>query len=165
MKEKNLFLGLIIASGASFALCGYSLITCFVFEGGEGELGSHILEISYLFMHLILCAIVFYLGFRAMKYGSFFIKNNVYSFDGYVYKKRRVVYIIFATLSLAVFVYSFIQCITMSLPLAVQLGKVVWHDLMNAFFMIFIILLTFILYSLVPYKHSNKHAEQQNNNE
>ena len=160
-KEKNLFKLLCVGTTISFLVCGYSLVMCFAFEGSDGELGSHILEIMYLFMHLIICAIIFYLGFRAVRFGSFFIKNNVYDYEGVVYKKRWIVYIVLDSLFLALFTYSFIQAISMKLPLAKELGKVVWHDLMNASFLLFFIFLVFVLYPLVPYNHDNKHAEEK----
>ncbi len=159
LAEKNLFLGLCIASGISFLLCGYSLISCFALDSGEG-LGSHVLEISYLFLHLILCAIIFYLSFRAMKFGSFFIKNVVFDENGYPYKGKRIALIVIDVLLLGVFVYSLIQGITMSLPLSAELSKIVWHDIMNASFILVCILLSFILYSFfIPYSRDNRHAE------
>lgn len=159
MKEKTLFTIYCIAIGVSFLLCGYSLIDCFALTPNPDELGSHYLEIAYLFMHLIVCGILFYLSFRALRLGSFFIKNNVFDFDGKLFKKKWVVYIVFASLFFAIFVYSFVQAITMKLPLAVQLGEIIWHDIMNAAFLISVSLLMFVLYRLVPFKRSNKHAE------
>ena len=159
MKESTLFKILCIGTIVSFLLCGYSLIMCFALVPDESEIGSHYLEISYLFMHLIICAIIFYLAFRAMRFGSFFIKNNMYDYDGNVYKKKFIVFIVLDVICFLVFIYSFVQGITMALPLATQLGEVIWHDLMNAFFLLGVILLTFVLYPKVPYKHSNKHAE------
>ena len=159
MKEKTLFTIYCVAIGVSFLLCGYSLIDCFALTPNPDELGSHYLEIAYLFMHLIVCGILFYLSFRALRLGSFFIKNNVFDFDGNLFKKKWIIYIVFASLFFAIFVYSFVQVITMKLPLAVQLGEIIWHDIMNATFLIFIILLMFVLYRLVPFKRSNKHAE------
>ena len=159
MKEKTLFTIYCIAIGVSFILCGYSLIDCFALTPNPDELGSHYLEIAYLFMHLIVCGILFYLSFRALRLGSFFIKNNVFDFDGKLFKKKWITYIIFASLFFVIFVYSFVQVITMKLPLAVQLGEIIWHDIMNAAFLISISLLMFVLYRLVPFKRSNKHAE------
>ena len=159
MKEKTLFTIFCIAIGASFLLCGYSLIMCFALTPDPEGVASHYLEISYLFMHLIVCGILFYLSFRALRLGSFFIKNNVFDFDGNVYKKKWITFIVFDSLFFAIFVYSFIQCITMKLPLAVQLGEIIWHDIMNTAFLISVSLLMFVLYRLVPFKRSNKHAE------
>ena len=158
LKEKNLFVGLCIGTIISFILCGYSLISCFVFSDETG-LGSHILEISYLFLHLILCAIVFYLAFRAIRFGSFFIKNVVYDENGKVYKSKKVGFIITSIVFLVIFIYSMIQAFTMSLPLATELGKVVWHDLMNGFFLLTVIFTLFVLYTFVPYNRDNKKFE------
>ena len=157
-KEKDLFLLLAIGSVISFILCGYSLIVCFAFDGSVG-LGSHVLEISYLFLHLILCAIIFYLAFRAMKFGSFFVKNVMFDGDGYPIKSKRIIFGVLAGLLFAIFVYSFIQGILMNLPLATELGKIVWHDIMNASFLLSVILLIFVIYPIFPYSNDNRHAE------
>ena len=158
-KEKNIFLGLCVGVVISFLLCGYSLITCFAFDDTTG-LGSHILEISYLFLHLVLCGILFYFSFRAMKFGSFFIKNVTYDENGDPYKSKRITFIVLDSIFVIIFVYSIIQCFTMTLPLAVELGKIVWHDIMNATFLASIIFATFILYPLyVPYDRNNKKFE------
>ena len=159
VKEKNLFLYLCIASTVAFLLCGYSLIQCFAFEGEGIELGSHVLEISYLFLHLILCAIIFYLSFRAMKFSSFFIKNVMFDENGYPSKGKWITVGVFFAISLAIFVYSLWQTITMNLPLANELGKIVWHDIMNATCVISFLLSAFLIYPTFPYNKSNKNAE------
>ena len=158
-KEKKIFLSLVILTIVSFLLCGYSLISCLAFSGNEEELGSHILEISYLFMHLILCAIIVYLSFRAMKFGSFFVKNVVFDANGYPSKGRRILFIVLGSLFFLLFIYSFIQAVWMRLPLASEIGLVVWHDIMNGSFLALCIFIIFLIYPIVPYKKDNKHAE------
>ncbi len=158
-KEKNIFIGLVVGTTISFLLSGYSLISCLAFNGNEEELGSHILEISYLFLHLILCAIVVYLSFRAMRFGSFFVKNVVFDDNGYPSKGRRILFIVLESLFFLVFIYSFIQSFFMILPLAKELGLVVWHDIMNGSFLALIIFLIFLIYPIVPFKKDNKYAQ------
>ena len=158
-KEKKIFIGLCVGSVLSFLLCGYSLIACFATESSGPELGTYILEVSYLFLHLIFCAIVFYLSLRAVRVGSFFVKNVIYRVDGIVYKNRRIVLSIFCGLFFAIFVYAFIQGILMTLPLANELGKVVWHDIMNGTFLLSIVFFIIVIYPIVPYTSNNKHAE------
>lgn len=156
-KEKNIFIGLCVGSIVSFLLCGYSLIYCFAMERAD-TLGSYILGVAYLFLHLIFCSIIFYVSFRATKLGSFFVKNLVYDAKGNVIKSKKILFIILSVIFFAVFVYSFIQGITMSLPLANVMAKVVWHAIMNAMFMATIIFMVFIIYPIVPYYSDNKHA-------
>ena len=158
LKEKDLFLFLCIGSVASFLLCGYSLISCFALADTSEGLGSHILEISYLFMHLIVCAIIFYLAFRAMKFGSFFVKNVMFDGNGQPVNSKRIVFGVLSGLLFIIFIYSFIQGITMSLPLAAEIGKVVWHDIMNASFILSIIFIVFVIYPIFPYNNDNRHA-------
>lgn len=159
MKEKTLFSVLCTATVISFLLCGYSLISCFVYESDGGGLASHILEISYLFIHLIICAIIFYLAFRAIKMGSFFIKNLIYEYDGSIKKKNWIIYIVLDSIFFLFFIYSAIESFSMALPLANEIGKIVWNDLMNASFLLFSIFLAFVLYVKVPFVRSNKNAE------
>ena len=72
-KGKALFLGFLIVLVGLFGLCGFSLIKCFVYgTAEEGE--SNVLEIIYLFLHLIMIAIVFYLTFRAFRIKSSIIR-------------------------------------------------------------------------------------------
>ena len=120
--------------------------------GMEGDLGSYILEVSYLFLHLIAVALLFYLSFRAMKLGSFFIRNIMFDDRGYVYKRRRYFNLILGIIFSLLFIYSLLQVIGLNLPLYVELGEVVWHDVMNGFLLISMICFVIFAYSFIPWE-------------
>ena len=156
-KTKALFIGLCAATVLSFLLAGYSLIVCFVYGPvDEGSTGSHFLELSYLFLHLIACGILFYLFFRATRLGSFFIENVVLDEDKNPFKGKRICFIALSVLFLFVAVYSTLQVAGLNLPLYVEFGYVIWHDLMNAMYLLTFIFVSFIIYPFVYDKTSSK---------
>ncbi len=156
-KTKSFFLGLCIATVISFFLAGYSLIVCFVYGPvDENSAGSHFLEISYLFIHIIACGILFYLFFRAMKFGSFFIENVTLDEEKNPYKGKRILFIVLSVIFLFIAVYSTMQISGMNLPLSSELGYVIWHDLMNAMYLLTIIFASFVIYPFMYDKNSAK---------
>ena len=159
-KEKTIFIIQAIELGLSFLLCGYSLIMCFAMGTNE-EVGSYILEVSYLFLHLIAVAMIFYLSLRAVKFGSFFIRNVMFDSQGYISKPKKVISLVLSILFLGLGIYSILQISGLSLPLSGVISFVVWHDLMNGFILLSMISLSFYLYSFVPYelRDNRRHSD------
>ena len=148
-KDSLLFLIMAIVMVLSFLLCGYSLIRVFVI-GYEGEdIGSHIFEISYLFVHLIVVAILFYLYFRAYKFGSFFTKGLTVDQNGVKYHKKHIVFAIIGSLLVLIAIYSTLQIIGLKFPLYDFMGEVIWHDLMNGCYLLSVIFISFFIYPYV----------------
>ena len=150
-KEKKIFTVFCIGVTLSFLLCGYSLVMCFVY-GTVGGLGTYILEISYLFLHLFATALLFYLGFRAIKLGSFFTRSLMFDDEGMLIKWKKWLFLSLSILFFLLGVYSILQIAGLNLPLSAQIGVVVWHDLMNGFILLSIVFITFFLYSFVPWE-------------
>ena len=150
-KEKKIFTVFCTGVTLSFLLCGYSLVMCFVY-GTVGGLGTYILEISYLFLHLFATALLFYLGFRAIKLGSFFTRSLMFDDEGMLIKWKKWLFLALSILFFLLGVYSILQIAGLNLPLSAQIGVVVWHDLMNGFILLSIVFITFFLYSFVPWE-------------
>ena len=145
-KDKNLFIGLCIAMVASFLLCGYSLIRCFVIGFDNEDVASSLFEISYLFIHLIIVAIIFYLSFRAIKQKSFFISNLMVGPNQEKYVKKQIVFGVLAFLFLSITVYATLNVFGLKLPLHDFMGHIIWHDLMNGGLLFTIIFTSFAIY-------------------
>lgn len=145
-KESKLFIGLLIGITLSFILCGYSLIRCFVIGYEDDSFLSHILEISYLFIHLIACGLLFYVSFRALKMGSIFIRSLTIKDDESYSPLRQVIFALISLLCLGVAIYSTLQTFGLNLPLNNVFSLVIWHDLMNAFYLLTIIFISFSIY-------------------
>ena len=156
-KEKSLFLALIIVEVALFVLCGYSLVQCFVYGDGGTDAGSHFLEITYLFLHLIMIAIVFYLTFRAFRIKPAIIHLIMLDVNGIRIRKSLIISGIIATVFLFLGIYSTLHiCGLKTPPLDVfPIGLV--HDLMNAGYLFGFIALSFFLY---PFIHENEKEEE-----
>ena len=152
-KEKYLFLALWLSLILFFLLCGYSLITCFVygFTGDEGD--YHILEIAYLFIHLVIIAIVFYLAFKAYKTQSSIMKLMMV--DEYGQKNRKGIIIsgILAGLFFTVAIYSTLHLFGLPMPPLNYLPVAFSHDFMNAGYTFGAIALAFFLF---PYLYQNE---------
>ena len=145
-KTQNLFLAMCIVLVALFLLCGYSLIKCFVIGYDGDDVMSHIFEISYLFIHLIVVAIIFYLSFKAYKTKSIFIDNLTVDQNGYKYPKKHIVFIVLAALFFILGIYATLAAFGLKMPLYNVMGHVIWHDLMNGCLLLTLIFLSFVIY-------------------
>lgn len=151
-KESKFFLVVLIAIILLFFLTGFSLIMCFITPFNETELLSHILEISYLFIHLAALAIVFYITFRAFRFSSVLLMNIMINKDGSKATSKQIIFAILSAISLLVGIYSTLVISNVNLPLNNFFSFVIWHDLMNAFYLLFVIFLTFTLYPIFALK-------------
>ena len=154
-KEAKLFLAMLIFLGLSFLLCGYSLVMCFVYGMDGDAIGTSILEIAYLFLHLVAVAILFYLFFRAMKFESFFVRGLMVDQNGVRYVKKQAIFAVFAFLFLLLSIYATLEVFGANLPLYDFFGMTIWHDLMNAGYLITALFLLFFLYPFF-YEHNEK---------
>ncbi len=128
---------------------------CFVYGMDQDAIGTSILEIAYLFLHLVAVAILFYLFFRAMKFESFFVRGLMVDQNGIKYVKKQIVFAVFSVLFLALGIYATLEVFGAHLPLYDFFGLTVWHDLMNACYLISAIFLVFFLYPFF-YEHNEK---------
>ena len=158
-KEAKLFLIMCIITGLLFILGGYSLISCFVFGMDQEAIGTSILEISYLFIQLVALGILFYLFFRAMKFGSFFVRGLTMDPNGIKYKGKQIVFAIFGGLFFLLSIYATLQVFGLKLPLYEFMGLTIWHDLMNAFLLITLI---FVLFFVYPYCYNHEDYIKKN---
>lgn len=148
-KEKTMFLLLSIVLVGLFALCGYSLVQCFVYSASGEDAGSHFLEITYLFLHLIMIAIVFYLTFRAFKIKASII--NLITLDENEVKitKSLIISGILAAVFLFVGIYSTLHLLGLKTPPLDVFPIGLTHDLMNAGYFFGVIALTFFIYPFI----------------
>lgn len=143
-----------IITGLLFLLCGYSLIMCFVYGVDDKAIGTSILEISYLFIQLVALAILFYLFFRAMKFGSFFVRGLTVDPNGVKYKGKQIVFAVFGGLFFVLSIYATLQVFGLKLPLYDFMGLTIWHDLMNACLLVTVIFILFFIYPFT-YNHDD----------
>ena len=151
-KEKVLFLILLIVLVGLFGLCGYSLVQCFVFNVAGEDTGSHFMEIMYLFLHLIMIAIVFYLVFRAYKIKPSLIQLMTLDVDGNKMTKSFVISLILSVFFLFMGIYSTLNLCGLKTPPLDIFPKGLIHDLMNAGYFVGAISLTFLIYPFVHEK-------------
>lgn len=155
-KEKTLFLILSIALIGLFVLCGYSLIQCFVYNAGGEDIGSHVLEIIYLFLHLIMLAIVFYLAFRAFKVKTSITNLLMLDVNEVRIVKSLVISGILAVFFLFVGIYATLAVCGLRLPPFDIFPIGIAHDLMNAGYFFGIIALVCFLYPFIHVKEDEK---------
>lgn len=136
---------------------------CFVYGMDEKAIGTSILEIAYLFLDLIAVAILFYLFFRAMKFGSFFVRGLTVDPNGVKYKGKQIVFAVLGVLFLGLSIYATLQVFGLKLPLYDFMGLTIWHDLMNACLLIAALFILFFLYPFC-YSHDDydKNGEHKN---
>ena len=91
-----------------------------------------------------------------MKFGSFFIENVTLDEEKNPYKGKRILFIVLSVIFLFIAVYSTMQISGMNLPLSSELGYVIWHDLMNAMYLLTIIFASFVIYPFMYDKNSAK---------
>ena len=157
-KEKILFLALLIVLVGLFGLCGFSLFQCFVFDSGD-EFGSHFMEIMYLFLHLIMIAIVFYLVFRAFKIKPSLIQLMTLDVDGNRMTKSFVISLILSVFFFFIGIYSTLRLCGLKTPPLDIFPNGLIHDLMNAGYFLGAISLTFFIYPFIHEKEDIKLAD------
>ncbi len=150
-KEKSLFLGLLLALVALFALCGFSLVQCFVY--GTSSEDSNFLEIAYLFVHLVIVAVIFYLAFRAYKTKSSIIQMMMIEESGVKNRKSLIVSGILSGVFFFIGIYSMLHVFGLKTPPLNYLSSSLSHDLMNAGYLFGVIALAFFLY---PFLHKQE---------
>lgn len=155
-KEKTLFLILSIVLVGLFILCGYSLIQCFVYNASGEDAGSHLLEIIYLFLHLIMVAILFYLAFRAFKVKTSIANLMMFDVNGILIKKPLFVSAICTVVFLALGIYSTLSLIGLPNAFFNFLPTGLAHDLMNAGYLFGVIALTLFIYPFVHEKEQKQ---------
>ena len=151
-KERALFLALSIVLVLLFGLCGYSLVSCFVYGTGD-ELGSHVLEIIYLFLHLIMVAIVFYLAFRAFKVKTSILNLLMLDVNEVKITKSLVISGILSVLFLFMGFYATLHICGLKTPPLDIFPIGLSHDLMNAGYLFGFVSLTCFVY---PWFHVKK---------
>ena len=135
-----------------FGLCGFSLVQCFVYNASGEDAGSHFLEITYLFLHLVMVAIVFYLAFRAFKIKSSIVFLMTLDVNGIVIKKARIISAILSVVFLGIGFYALLHVFGLQAPPMDLFPIGLVHDLMNAFLLFGVISLVFFLYPFVHVK-------------
>lgn len=148
-KEKALFLIFSIVLVGLFGLCGFSLVQCFVYGAGGEDTGSHILEIIYLFLHLIMVAIVFYLAFRAFKVKTSITNLLMLDVNGVKITKSLVISGIVAALFLFLGIYSTLHICGLKTPPLDVFPIGLSHDFMNAGYLIGSIALVCFIYPFI----------------
>lgn len=151
-KERSLFLALLIVEVLLFGLCGYSLVQCFVYDSSLTDGGSHFLEITYLFLHLVMVAIIFYLTFRAFKIKPSIIHLMMLDENESKTTKSLIISGVIAALFLFMGIYSTLFVCGLKLPPLDIFSLGLVHDLMNAGYLIGFIALTFFLFPFVHVK-------------
>ena len=154
-KERALFLIFSIVLVGLFGLCGYSLIQCFVYNAPKDDVGSHVLEIIYLFLHLIMVAIVFYLAFRAFKIKSSIVRLLMLDVNEVKIPKALIISAVVAVLFLFLGIYSTLHLFGLQTPPLDIFPIGLTHDLMNAGYLIGSIALVCFLYPFIHVKDEN----------
>ena len=155
-KEKTLLLALVIALVFLFGLCGFSLVQCIVYNNSGEDAGSHFLEITYLFLHLIMVAIVFYLAFRAFKIKPSLINLIMLDVNEVRIPKSLIISGILSVVFLFMGFYSTLFICGLKLPPLNFFPIGLVHDLMNAGYLFGAVSLTFFLYPFVHQKENKQ---------
>lgn len=155
-KEKSLFLILSIVLVGLFVLCGYSLIQCFVYNASGEDTGSHILEIIYLFMHLIMIAIIFYLAFRAFKVKTSIINLLMLDVNGIKIKKSLIISGVLAVVFFFIGIYSTLHILGLKTPPLDVFPIGLSHDFMNAGYLFGVVALTCFIYPFIHQEEKNE---------
>ena len=150
-KVKVLFLIMMIMEGLLFLLDGASLIVTFALNNElfQDSTVSGVFEISYLFLHLVLIAIIFYLTFRAYMKGS-----NI--FAAFMMKDRNeknitsiVIMSILAVFSLSLAVYSILIVFGLEVPLFNYINSIAAHSIMNAMLLLFMVSISALIFTFL----------------
>ena len=155
-KEKALFLALLVVLVGLFGLCGFSLVQCFVYNASGEDAGSHFLEITYLFLHLIMIAIVFYLVFRAFKIKASIINLITLDVNEIRITKSLIISGILSVFFLFMGIYSTLHLLGLKTPPLDVFPIGLTHDLMNAGYFFGAIALTFFIYPFIHVRNENE---------
>lgn len=158
-KEKILLLCLLIVLGALFILCGFSLVKCFVYSTALEEGDNNVLEIGYLFIHLIMNAIIFYLAFRGFKLKISIMNLLMLDDSGNRSKKALIISGVLSGVFFVIGIYSTLHILGLPMPPLNYLSLSTSHDLMNAGFLFGAVALTFFLYPFLYEKEDKKSTE------
>lgn len=140
-KMKTLFLIMLIIEPLLFILNGYSLIICFALNDkifSDSAL-SGIFEISYLFINLVLLALVFYLTFRGYKKGSSIMSGIMVKDYGEKNVTSLVIAGVLMGFSFIVGIYAALLSFGLHLPLYDYLAGTISHSIMNAMALLFLV--------------------------
>lgn len=107
MVEKKYFKKMLFIVGFAFAATCFSIIFCVIKANtvNESQSSSHVMSIVFMFLQLIMEAIVFYYSFKAMVNGSSLIKNVMLIEDGTPNVKCKRNALIFGIVSLILSIY------------------------------------------------------------
>ena len=150
-KEKYLFIAMMVLLGILFLLCGTSLIITFALndELFKDSTITGVFEISYLFLHLVLLGIIFYLVFRAYMKGS----NIMAAFMMKDFNKKNttsiVIMAVLAAFSLIIGVYSILIVFGVHVPLFEYISNIAAHSIMNAMMLLFVISVSFLIFPFI----------------
>lgn len=146
-KTKKLFLALMIITIVLFLGCGASIIISFVNEFDTSS--ASVLALVYLFLHLIVLALVFYLSFKAF-YTDKSSLLAVFSLDekGNLISRTKVVAIVVASLFFIIGIYFTLELLISNMPLTF-FTKTLKFALMNVGYSVGIVALFFILFPIV----------------
>ena len=158
-KVKTLLLGLLIVLGLLFVLCGYSLIKCFVYSGTLEEGDNNVLEIAYLFIHLVMIAIFFYLAFRGFKIKVSILNLIMLDERENRVTKTLVISGVLSGLFYTIGIYSMLHIFGLPMPPLNYFSISTSHDLMNAGFLFGSIALTCFLFPFCYQKQEKTQAE------
>lgn len=151
-KVKKLFASLSICLGLLFALCCTSII--FVFVYNFNNVSEELLAVAYLFIHLIILAVVFYLSFKAYLQKPQIMNILMIDENNQPIKKSKIVALIFTILGFIVGVYFTLLVFNLSIPLSFM-SSGLKHALMNVGYSVALIALHFYLYPSI-FKLENK---------
>ena len=164
---------MMVFEGILFLLGGTSLIITFALNNElfQDSTISGVFEISYLFLHLVLLGIIFYLTFRAYMKGS----NIMAAFMMKDFNKKNVTSIvimaILAAFSLTLSIYAILLVFGVQMPLYQYVNNIAAHSIMNAMLLVFLISISFIIFTFlykedknfIPESERDKHPVDKNN--
>ena len=132
--------------GVLFGLCGYSLVISFVINMESDSIMSHLFETSYLFLHLVIIGIIFYLTFRALMKGSAIMANIMMKDHNKKNIVTMVISAILGVLVLLVGIYASLIAFNAPVPLSNIFAGVVSHAIMNACFLATMLAISFFIF-------------------
>lgn len=148
-KEAKHFLINLVIISLLFVLVCFSLVMA-LFNLFSQEINmSKILEISYLFIHIVALALLFFVYFNAFKNGSALIKNIMLETTKKKTKTKIITFMLVGTIFLLLAIYSSLIVAHLNLFLVNVIGYISWLDLMNGFYLLAFICFTFAFYPLL----------------
>lgn len=151
-KIKKLFASLSLCLGLLFVLCCTSII--FVFVYNFNNVSEELLAVAYLFIHLIILAVIFYLSFKAYLQKPQIMNILMINENNQPIQKSKIVALIIAILGFIVGFYFTLLIFNLPIPLSFM-SSGLKHALMNVGYTVAIVALHFYLYPLF-FKTENK---------